>query len=487
MRRGEWAPVAYFAGRVSDAPDYEIGFEVARTFPVSGTIRPGLIEQVISVAGIKAPFKDLPGDAGLIADRLNAELSRFKATVTGACAMKVIKGGFFRNRGAYVVGRIDFDETVVNPDWQEAAPMSYPEPSHRSCMPFAIALLHDEDGVYADALLTQPDEIHAVFSSTLANFHVTEDHYRQLSEFLHTLMPKRPLGLHYSTIGFNHIGKVAVMRELQSEYAAHREDFDFAPGKRGTVAIGFTRPASRYVLKVIRDTPTADYKWGQFDGVDTILDRYRIVHETDRAGSMLDNIIYENVRLDKTWFDIELLRELVTAAPSSVIILHRYVLFRHLIVQAKMTPLPLYFANAPRAQAEDAIRKLGDCIRNNAAANIFNRDLDARNYGMSRIGKVYLFDYDAVEPLVDVKVRTNIGREDGEEDIPDWFFEEGYVFLPEEMLVGLRIDDKGLRRLFREQHADLMSIDYWEGMQRALKAGYLPKIRSYPPERKLHA
>ena len=99
---------------------------------------------------------------------------------------------------------------------------------------------------------------------------------------------------------------------------------------------------------------------------------------------------------------------------------------------------------------------------------------------------MFLFDYDAVEPLTNVKIRTNLGREDGEEDIPDWFFEEGTVFLPEEMMTGLRLDDPDLRRLFRAAHPELLTIDYWEGMQRALSAGRVPRVRSYPASRRLH-
>ena len=151
----------------------------------------------------------------------------------------------------------------------------------------------------------------------------------------------------------------------------------------------------------------------------------------------------------------------------------------------KLVPLPVFLETASRPDAETAVHNLGICIKNNAAANIFNKDLDGRNYGVSRILKVYLFDYDAVEPLTDVKIRTNVGRIDGEEDIPDWFFETGTVFLPEEMMVGLRIDDRELRRLFQTAHPELMTVDYWEGMQRALSEGKVPKVRAYPESRRL--
>jgi hypothetical protein len=51
---------------------------------------------------------------------------------------------------------------------------------------------------------------------------------------------------------------------------------------------------------------------------------------------------------------------------------------------------------------------------------------------------VFLFDYDAVEKLTDVKIRTNADREPGEEAVPDWFFEDGVIFLPEELEHGMQ-------------------------------------------------
>ncbi len=474
LRHGEWAPVAYFAGRDADGPDYEIGHDVTRTFPVSGKVSAGAMKHVLRVPGFEAPFRDIQGDAQLLAERINAELERLGAVVDNPCALQVINAGFYRNRGCYVAGRIWYEL----PDTAENAGAA-------NYLPIVIALLNEKDGIFADALITRSDEIHRIFSSALANLHVTEHAYHQLARFLHELMPKRPLGLHYSTIGFNHVGKVAVMRELIAEHGRTSEPLDFAQGARGTVAIGFSMPSSRYVLKVIRDEPAEGYKWDTFAGPEGVLENYGLVHDMDRAGSMLDNVMYENVRLERSWFTHELLQEFANSAPGSVKILHRYVLFKHLIVQMKLTPLPVYLEQSSLEDGQRAIEELGLCIRNNAAANIFNKDLDARNYGVSRIGKIYLFDYDAVEPLAGVKVRTNVGRFDGEEDIPDWFFETGTIFLPEEMLVGLRIEDPELRRHFREINAELMTLEYWEGMQRAHAKGLVPKVRSYLVERKL--
>ncbi|MDH3452476.1 MAG: bifunctional isocitrate dehydrogenase kinase/phosphatase, partial [Gammaproteobacteria bacterium] len=230
---------------------------------------------------------------------------------------------------------------------------------------------------------------------------------------------------------------------------------------------------------------TEGYKWGEFEGLEAVLRKYSRVHEINRTGSMLDNIIFHNLKLDRSWFDPVLMDELLEYAGSSVSLQDGSLVFKNLIVQRRLTPLPVFLQTASEEDAHTAIVNLGYCIKNNAAANIFNKDLDARNYGVSRHLKVYLYDYDALEPLVDIKIRSNADRIDGEEDVPDWFFEAGEVFLPEEIEVGLRIHDRSLRRLFRRAHGDLFTVDYWELMQRELREGEVPSVRIYPESSKL--
>jgi isocitrate dehydrogenase kinase/phosphatase len=255
---------------------------------------------------------------------------------------------------------------------------------------------------------------------------------------------------------------------------------DTAPGSPGTVAIAFTSPRSAYILKVIRDHPTAGYKWDSFEGVDAVLGKYKRVHEINRTGSMLDNILYYNLKLDCSWFKPEFMHELLSAASNAVQLQHEALVFKYLVVQRKLTPLNVFLTAAPEDKASRAIVNLGFCIRNNAAANVFNKDFDVRNYGVSRYLKVYLYDYDAVELLTDVKVRTNLDRDDGEEDVPGWFFEQGVVFLPEEIESGLRVDSRELRRSFRFAHAELLTVEYWERLQQALRAGEVPGIHTFP-------
>jgi isocitrate dehydrogenase kinase/phosphatase len=210
------------------------------------------------------------------------------------------------------------------------------------------------------------------------------------------------------------------------------------------------------------------------------MDKYRRVHEINRTGSMLDNILYNNLKLDRSWFRPELLKELLSAASNAVQLQDEALVFRYLVVQRKLTPLNVFLAAAPEDRASRAIVNLGYCIRNNAAANVFNKDFDVRNYGVNRYLKVYLYDFDAVELLTDVKVRTNLDRDEGEEDVPAWFFEDGVVFLPEEIESGLRVDDRQLRRAFRSAHRELLTVEYWEGLQQALRAGEVPGIHTFP-------
>ncbi|MDH3687988.1 MAG: bifunctional isocitrate dehydrogenase kinase/phosphatase [Gammaproteobacteria bacterium] len=462
--QGEWKPVEY---SFSESTDTQIDYSSAVCLSFAGgtSVSPQTIVEILNIENFSEPYINLTADASLIAERVDAMLGVGRHDCIDIQSIEMINAGFYRNRGAYLVGRILLNDGTV--------------------VPLIIALLNRKNGIYVDAVLCSEADGHNIFSSTLANFHVTNTYYHELSAFLHSIMPKRPLGLHYSTIGFNHVGKVAAMNELKEDLATTKWVFDTAIGFRGTVAIGFSSPTSAYNLKVIRDKPTSQYKWGEFEGVDSVLRKYSRVHEINRTGSMLDNIIYYNLTLEKGLFNKSLLEELLEEAGQSVSLRGDAVIFKHLIVQRRMTPLPVFLETASPTDAETVIINLGYCIKNNAAANIFNKDLDARNYGVSRFLKVYLFDYDALEPFTEVKIRTNEERFDGEEDIPEWYFEDGVVFLPEEIESGLRIPNRTLLRLFREVHGDLLTTKYWDRIQRDLCEGNVPSVRTYPESRKL--
>ena len=455
--RDEWKPVEYSSLGFAESSD-KYPVELLKHFPVRDQVEPDQIEQILNeVPGFSMPYRDVSSDSSAITKRINRLASRRGGIIEN---LEMIDAGFYRNRGAYLVGKIKF----VGGDFA----------------PLMIALLNSPEGIYCDAVILDEHLAHNLFSSTLANFHVTTRYYHELSAYLHSLMPHRALGLNYSTIGYNHVGKVAVMQEIKQELEVGGGVFDIAIGERGTVAIGFSGPNSAYNLKVIRNHPTDGYKWGEFDGIDSVKKKYSRVHEINRTGSMLDNIIYFNIALEKALFSNSLLDELLVEASDTVSLQKNTVVFKYLIVQPRMTPLPVFLENAGDREVRIVVESLGDCIKNNAAANIFNKDLDARNYGVSHFLKVYLFDYDALEDFVDVKIRSNLDRIEGEEEIPDWYFEDGIIFLPEEIEAGLCIRNREQRQIFREIHGDLLTPRYWESLQRELSQNQVPAIKVYP-------
>ncbi|MBX2826393.1 MAG: bifunctional isocitrate dehydrogenase kinase/phosphatase [Gammaproteobacteria bacterium] len=462
---GIWKPVAYAFSRPVRNRAMSLASAHQR-FELSEGLTANTILTALQIPRFKAPFRDLHADVAAVAERWQNLCDAGEFNHEQPVALEILEAGFFRDLTAFLVGRLEWPDGTLSP--------------------FVLALLNEDRGIYIEALLYKTADVHNLFSSSLANFHVTNALYYQICVFLHSLMPLRPLGQHYSTIGFNHVGKVAILNEIQEQLDKSGEVFASSPGFDGTVAIGFTFPNCSYHLKVIRDQPTKSYKWGEFEGVESVLEKYRIVHEINRTGSMLDNVMYFNFRMERNRFAQALLDDLLQNASGSVQLSGEYVLFRALIVQLKIIPLPVYFETATDEQIALVVNNLGHCIKNNMSANIFNRDLDARNYGVGRYNKVFLFDYDAVEKLTDVTIDTNVGLEEGEEDIPDWFFSDKSVFLPEELESGLQIPGRRARRLFREQHTDLMTADYWQNAQNRLHDGEVLSLRIYPSSRRLN-
>jgi isocitrate dehydrogenase kinase/phosphatase len=461
---GIWRPVAYSFPPPSKRRAFSMA-AVHRRLPVPGRIDAALLCSVLQIPGFSVPFRDLAGDAERIRERVEQQLYRSTPGSARPLWLDVVEAGFFRDRTAFLVARwVLTDGTFV---------------------PCVIALLNSPAGIYVDAVLHQVSDIHNLFSSALANFHVTTRLYYQTCVFLFSLMPRRPLGHHYSTIGFNHVGKVAILNEVVEQMQRSGQKFTRSPGMPGTVALGFTFDACSYHLKVIRDKPTATYKWGAFPGAAAVLEKYRVVHEINRAGSMLDNVMYFSLRLDRNMFEPALLDEICQQAAGNIQLDRDGVFMRSLIAQLKIVPLPVYLESASESETEAVIVSLGNCIRNNAATNIFNKDLDSRNYGVGRYGRVFLFDYDAVEKLTDVKIRTNSDREPGEEGVPGWFFEDGVVFLPEELEYGMQLKNDFARRCFRKENCDLLGVEYWQDVQRKLQRGEIPELSMYPDSAKL--
>lgn len=71
--------------------------------------------------------------------------------------------------------------------------------------------------------------------------------------------------------------------------------------------------------------------------------------------------------------------------------------------------------------------------------------------------------------------------------MPGWFFEDGVIFLPDELEYGLQLKNDFARRCFHKENCDLLSVDYWQEVQHKLQRGEVRELRMYPESVKLGA
>src|SRR5690606_4893049 len=74
-------------------------------------------------------------------------------------------------------------------------------------------------------------------------------------------------------------------------------------------------------------------------------------------------------------------------------------------VERKLTPLNLFVRSAPHDRAVAALGEYARAIRDLAACNIFPGDLLLKNFGVTRHGRVALYDYDELVELTSITFR----------------------------------------------------------------------------------
>lgn len=368
---------------------------------------------------------------------------------------------FFRNQGAYLVGRLRGSGGV---------------------RPLLLALAHGLGGVVVDAALCEQELASIVFSFTRAYFHAEVAHPHALVDFLRSILPAKPVGELYTSLGFNKHGKTELYRHLLRHLSRSDERFDVAPGERGMVMSVFAMPGFDVVFKIIRD---------QFAEPKTttrrrVMANYQLVFRHDRAGRLVDAQEFEHLEFERRRFSPRLLDELQQAAPGSVFVHRERVEIRHLYTERRLVPLDLYLREADEAAARDAVLDYGRALRDLAATDIFPGDLLLKNFGVTRHGRIVFYDYDELTSLTKCRF-LDVPRGRGDDD---WDGGEALVtagdddIFPEQLFdfVGL---SRPLRTVFAEAHGELMTPAFWRDMQERLRAGELTEIYPYPPERRL--
>jgi isocitrate dehydrogenase kinase/phosphatase len=425
-------------------------------------------KQLVLDMGFDRPWADLDRDVGEVVSELERRLGAFRPRPN--FQIQVLASPFFRNKGAYLVGKIinGFQET-----------------------PIALPILHDRDDgpgrLTIDTVLYTEDDLLMLFSYARAYFMVDMVVPSAYVQFLRSLMPRKPRAEIYSAIGLQKQGKNSFYRDFLYHLRHSSDRFRIAPGIKGMVMLVFDLPSFPYVFKVIKDfyPPPKDTTREQVKG------KYLLVKRHDRVGRMADTLEYSEVAFPRARFEDELVKELETFCPSIVEISDRdgdgqvEVIIKHLYIERRMIPLNIYLQDASREQIESVVAEYGNAIKDLVAANIFPGDMLWKNFGVTRNGKVVFYDYDEIEYLTDCNFRVVPAPRNEEEEMSGevWYTVHPRDVFPETFAPFL-LGNPAVREVFMKHHADLLDAGYWQANKERILAGHVHDVFPYDASRR---
>ncbi len=448
-----WRPAVATEHLEGEAPTYRC------YYPGKKGLRETL-RAIVADFGLANPFEDLRRDTRSVLRALRAHFPR-PTRAYPSLQVQVLGSPFFRNKAAYVVGKI------VN--------------GHRE-YPFAVPILQNERReLYLDALLLDPDQLQLLFSFARAYFLVDMEVPAAYVSFLRQLMPKKPRAEMYMAVGLQKQGKTLFYRDLHYHLKHSTDDFVVAPGIKGMVMLVFTLPSFPYVFKVIRDHFAPPKEMDR----QTVKDKYQLVKYHDRVGRMADTLEYSLVALPRERFAPELIDELKAQAASSIEFEGDQIVIEHMYIERRMVPLNLYLEEAVRegdeARLRHALDEYGNAIKELAGANIFPGDMLLKNFGVTRHNRVVFYDYDEIAYMTDCNFRRIPPPTSYEDEMaaePYWSVGTNDVF-PEQFERFL-VANLHAREVFMQLHGDLIDPKFWAGKQARIRAGVQEDVFSYP-------
>ena len=403
-------------------------------------------------------------------ENLERDSQRLAAALRSACPadlpsgarlrVQVLRSVFYRNKGAYLVGRLCYSGGRIP-----------------HVLPMVVPILQSHArALYVDTLLTDPDQVSVTFSFTRAYFMVDLPCPYAMVDFLSELMPQKKRYELYAAIGLQKHGKTDFFRQFRTHLDRSSDRFIIAPGIPGMVMAVFVLPSYQTVFKIIKDR----FPRQKTTTRDKVKQSYHVVKTHDRVGRMADTQEFHNMSLPLNRFDPALLDELLSVAADSVSIEGDQVLIRHLYTERQMTPLNLYLEDATGEQITDALEEYGNAIKQLAAANIFPGDMLLKNFGVTRHGRVVFYDYDEICYLTDVNFRHIPEPRTPEEEMSGeiWYSVAPNDVFPEEFRRFL-FGNRQVKQEFSAMHGELFDPDYWRGLQDRLLAGEVAEVFPY--------
>jgi len=418
--------------------------------------------RVITNFQLEVEFQDLARDVDDVVHALLRSLG--DARLRANFQVQVLSSLFYRNKGAYVVGKI------VN---------GFAE------LPFALPILHGDDGrLVIDTVLIGEDDLLLLFSAARAYFLVDMGVPSATVQFLRTLMPRKTRSELYTQVGLQKQGKALFYRDLLTHLRHSSDRFRIAPGIPGMVMLVFDLPSFPVVFKVIKDffPPQKDTTREQ------VMAKYLLVKQHDRVGRMADTLEFSNVVLPRHRFEDELVAELKRFCGSQIEDDGQTLVIRHAYIERRMVPLNIYLGDAGPAQVEQVVVEYGNAIKDLVAANIFPGDMLWKNFGVTRQHKVVFYDYDEIEYLTDCNFRRVPAPRNEEEEMAGevWYDVRPRDVFPETFGPFL-LGNPAVRRVFMAHHADLLDPGYWQQQKDRILAGYVHDVFPYDPARRFGA
>ena len=427
-------------------------------YPTKGTLRETL-GRIVNNFQLQRDFEDLDRDVDDVQAAFNRHFGDFRLRAN--FQIQVLSSLFFRNKGAYVVGKI------IN---------GYIE------TPFALAIVHnDSELLDIDAALFGEDDLLLLFSFARAYFMVAMEVPSAYVQFLRSMMPRKPRSELYSALGLAKQGKNAFYRDFLYHLKHSSDRFRIAPGIKGMVMLVFDLPSFPYVFKVIKDF----YPVQKETTRELIQSKYLLVKQHDRVGRMADTLEYSNVAFPHERFEQELVDELRHYCPSLLEQDGDVLVLRHVYIERRMIPLNIYLQEASLGQIEAAVIEYGNAIKDLLRANIFPGDMLWKNFGVTRHGKVVFYDYDEIEYLTDCNFRkVPAARNEEEEMSGEIWYRVGPRDVFPETFGPFLLGNPGVRNVFMRHHADLLDAAYWHAHKERILAGYVHDVFPYEPSKR---
>lgn len=429
--------------------------DVLIRFPYTGDTR-ALFNDVLQHCGFNIPFEDMERDVGFICEAFDEHLAPRLKECADEIYVETLENLFFRNKAAYLVGRIVCGELNI---------------------PFMLPILNNEQGaVYVDTLLHDTDDISIVFSFSRSYFMVDASTPSAYISYLHNIMPHKEVFELYSAIGFPKHSKTVYYRRAVEMTLTSDNEYVIAPGIRGMVMLVFTRDNFDYVYKLIKErfTPPKDMSR------EHVRQCYSLVKRWERGGRMADTQEFNNLAFDKRRFCAELLAELKREVPSLLEEHGNVLIIKHCYIERKMIPLNMYIQDCTDQQLHSVMDEYGSAIKQLAAGNLFPGDMLLKNFGVTRHGRVVFYDYDEICPLTDCNFRWLPEPKNDEQAFASqpWYNVAPNDIFPEEFRLFFS-GNRSARDVFEQLHKDLYDPAFWIELQDRISAGYVADVFPY--------